>query len=74
MELTDFPTSADADDNSFGGSNSSAALDAQESGWDLLLKMIKNRGQDSRSWRIVKRIKEVRRMYYNLIKKSTQMN
>lgn len=40
----------------------------------MILGMIQNRSQDSRAWRIVKRIKEVRRMYYNLIKRSTAMN
>ena len=40
----------------------------------MLLRMIKNRTQDNRAWKLVNRIKEVRRMYFNLIKKSNNMN
>ena len=39
----------------------------------MLLRMIKNRTQDNRAWKLVNRIKEVRRMYFNLIKKSNNM-
>lgn len=49
-------------------------FEEHQKGWDLLLRMIKNRTQDNRAWKLVNRIKEVRRMYFNLIKKSNNMN
>ena len=49
-------------------------FEENQKGWDLLLRMIKNRTQDNRAWKLVNRIKEVRRMYFNLIKKSNNMN
>lgn len=39
-----------------------------------MLKMIKCRAKDNRVWSLIKRIREVRRLYWNLIKKSNGMN
>jgi hypothetical protein len=39
-----------------------------------MLKMIRYRGKDNRVWSLIKRIREVRRLYWNIIKKSNAMN
>lgn len=49
-------------------------FETQEKGWDLLLKMIRSKSKDNRAWTLVKRIKEVRRNYWTIIKKSTAVN
>jgi|LauGreDrversion4_2_1035121.scaffolds.fasta_scaffold380185_1 hypothetical protein len=49
-------------------------FEEHEKGWDLLLRMIKSRTKESRAWQLVNRIKEVRRLYFNLIKKSNNLN
>ncbi len=49
-------------------------FEEHEKGWDLLLRMIKSRTKENRAWHLVNRIKEVRRLYFNLIKKTNNMN
>ena len=49
-------------------------FEEEQSGWDMMLRMIKSRTKDNRVWSLIKRIREVRRLYWNLIKKSNTMN
>jgi len=39
-----------------------------------MLKMIRFRSKDNRVWSLIKRIREVRRLYWGLIKKSNNIN
>jgi len=43
-------------------------------GWDNLLKMMRMRSKDGRAWKLVQRIKEVKRLYFNLINSSQTVN
>lgn len=49
-------------------------FEEEQSGWDIMLKMIRCRAKDNRVWSLIKRIREVRRLYWNLIKKSNGIN
>ena len=49
-------------------------FEEEQSGWDMMLRMIKTRTKDNRVWSLIKRIREVRRLYWNLIKKSNTIN
>jgi hypothetical protein len=49
-------------------------FEEEQSGWDMMLRMIKSRTKDNRVWSLIKRIREVRRLYWNLIKKSNTIN
>lgn len=49
-------------------------FEGQQMGWDMLLSMMRNRSKDTKGWRLVQRIKDVRALYFNLIKKGTTVN
>lgn len=49
-------------------------FEEHQEGWDNLLKMMRMRSKDGRAWKLVQRIKEVRRLYFNLINSSQTVN
>jgi hypothetical protein len=49
-------------------------FEEHQMGWDNLLKMMRTRSKDGRAWKLVQRIKEVRRLYFNLINSSQSVN
>ena len=49
-------------------------FEEHQMGWDNLLKMMRMRSKDGRAWKLVQRIKEVRRLYFNLINSSQAVN
>ena len=49
-------------------------FEEQEVSWKTLLTMIRSRSKDNRAWSLVKRIREVRLLYWNVIQKSKAMN
>jgi Ca2+-binding EF-hand superfamily protein len=42
--------------------------------WEMLLHMIRSRTKDNRAWTLVKRIKETRQLYWNILKKTQAIN